>query len=312
MSLELDKLQTILETLHEADIDSLCQLDKEGFIVGKEETLEEFKARLDKIFNDIRDLDNELKDNNSFIVYGRLGIKNSDRIGQELCEEAKQIVSSKYAFAPSLIESFYAPKNFGFFVGGCAVSFDSGLCVILLRNAFKNKKKWLLYTSLELLAHELCHSARTPIKDNTLEEFFAYNISTSPLRRYLGNCFRSQWDSILILAPILLLMAVTILKAVIYPYINTTFFWLLIVIYPAFLIIRNNMALSKLTKAKRVLTSYLTKNENVMPVLFRCSLEEISSIAKMSNKQSFNSFIQCKAQSELRWKIIQSRFIEDL
>lgn len=305
------KLQTISENLRDENILTLCQLDKEGFLIGKDETLEEYKTRLDKIFNDIRELEQQLKDDNCFIVYGKLGIKNSDRIGKELCEEAKQIVSTKYAFEPSLIQSFYAPKNFGVFVGGCAISFDSGLSVILLRNVFKLKKKWLLYTSAELLAHELCHSARTPIKDNKLEEFFAYNISISPLRRYLGNCFRSQWDSILILAPILLLLAVTMLKAVIYPSINSVFFWILILIYPAFLVIRNHIALNKFNKAKKILTSYLPKKENAMPILFRCSFEEISSIAKIKDNSGFDSFIKKKVQSELRWKVIQSRFVEN-
>jgi len=305
----LEEIQTLIETLHESDISTLCQLDKEGFILGKDETLEDYKVRHDKIFNDIRDLDNELKDDNSFIIYGKLGIKNNYRIEQSLCEKAKLIVSAKYAFEPSLIQSFYAPKKFGFFVGGCAVSFDSGLSVILLRNVFKYKKKWLFYTSLELLAHELCHSARTPIKDNKLEEFFAYNISTSPLRRYLGNCFRSQLDSILILAPILLLMAVTILKTMSYPLINTLFFWILILIYPAFLGIRNHVALTKLNKAKKNLLLFLSKKENIMPLLFRCSFDEISSIARMKDKTNFDSFLYEKAQFELRWKVILSRFI---
>lgn len=308
-TITLEEIQTLIETLHESDISTLCQLDKEGFIIGKDETLEDYKARYDKIFNDIMDLDNELKDDNSFIVYGKLGIKNSDRIEQALCEKAKQIVSTKYAFEPSLIQSFYAPKKFGFFVGGCAISFDSGLSVILLRDVFKYKKKWLFYTSLELLAHELCHSARTPIKDNKLEEFFAYNISTSPLRRYLGNCFRSQWDSILILGPILMLMTVTVLKTVSYPLINTLFFWILIVIYPTFLGIRNHIALTKLNRAKKNLLLFLSKKENSMPLLFRCSFKEISSIARIKNKTEFDSFINEKAQSELRWKVILSRFI---
>lgn len=312
LSFELERLQTLLKTLHENDLSSLCQLDKEGFLIGQDETLDDYKIRLDKFFTDIRVLYDELKDDKSFIVYGRLGIKDSDRIGAELCEEAKHIVLAKYAFEPSSIECFYAPKSFGFFVGGCAISFDSGLSVILLRKAFRNKKKWLLYTSLELLAHELCHSARAPIKDNKLEEFFAYNISSSPLRKYLGNCFRSQWDSILILAPILLLMAVTMLKALIYPSINTVFFWILIFIYPAFLIIRNHISLSKFSKAKKSLSLYLTEKENVMPILFRCSFEEIASIAKLKDKTSFDSFVHDKSESELRWKVIRSRFIESL
>lgn len=306
----LEKLQTLVETLHENNIPSLCQLDKEGLLIGKDESLDDYKIRLDKIFNDAKDLNNELKDNNPFIVYDRLGIKNSDRIEQDLCEEAKVIVLSKYAFSPSLIHSFYAPRNFGFLIGGCAVTFDSGLSVILLRNVFRLKKKWLLYTSVELLAHELCHSARSPIKDNHLEEFFAYNISSSPLRRYIGNCFRSQSDSVLLLFPILLLMAVTILKALFFPSINTVFFWALIFIFPIFLSIRNQIALNKVKKTKKFLSSCILNKENIMPLLFRCTFDEITSISGMTDKESFDSFINKKKQTELRWKVISSRFVE--
>ncbi len=308
----LEKLQTITENLHKEDVSALCLLDNEGFIIGKDETLDNYKNRLSKIFNDIRDLNNELKDNNTFIVYGRLGIKSSDRIGQELCKEAVHIVSTKYSIEPSLIESFYAPKSFGLFVGGCAVTFDSGLSVILLKRKFKFKKKWLLYTSSELLAHELCHSARAPIMDNKLEEFFAYNISDSPLRKHLGNCFKSQWDSILILLPIFLLMTITIFKALVFPSINTVFFWVLILVYPAFLIIRNHFVMSKFYRAKDVLSLYLTKKDSIMPILFRSSFDEISTMAKIKSIHDFDSFIEGKTQAELRWKIIYSRFVKPI
>ena len=306
----VNKLASFIESLSEEQISPLCELDKEGFLIGAYETFEHYKQRLNNISNDATELKNKLANDADCNVYGKINIRNKDKISEKLSDKAKSIVNSKYAIEPLMTNAFYAEKGLGFLIGGCAVTFDSGLSLILLKNSFRNKAKWLFYSAKELVAHELCHSARAPINDNKLEEFFAYNTSPSPLRRYIGNCFRTSYDALLLLSPIFLLMIITFLNTFSVIHLDTFFFWILIFVYPAFLLIRNHISYTICQKAKKKLESFISFKQSSWPILFRSTYEEISAISKLSSIQEFNSFIEEKTKSMLRWRVIKARFLQ--
>ena len=114
---------------------------------------------------------------------------------------------------------------------------DEYFSVMLLRNAFRKHRRFLNYTRDELLAHELCHSVRQSLMEITLEEYFAYRTSKSPIRRYLGNCFIRDIDALFFVLPMLMLPIVEILKAaefftsygLIWPMFYTAVFYLIFV-----------------------------------------------------------------------------------
>ncbi|HBM15653.1 MAG TPA: hypothetical protein DD381_04825 [Lentisphaeria bacterium] len=308
----VDKLTSSIESLSEENLSLLCELDRKGFLIGKDEILDSYKKRLNNILNDAAELKNNLALNADFNILGRINISESDRISEKLSIKAKSIVNATYAFEPFMADAFYAKKGLGFFIGGCAITFDSGLSVILLRNSFRNKARWLFYSAKELVAHELCHSVRAPLNDNPIEEFFAYSVSPSPLRRYLGNCFRTGYDALLLLAPIFLLMVITFLKVFLVSSLDTLFFWILIFIYPSFLLIRNHFTFSTFRKAKKILEKFIPYKRSACPILFRCSYDEISAISKLRNIKEFNSFIKDKSETLLRWRVIKARFLQKL
>ena len=76
-------------------------------------------------------------------------------------------------FAIDYVPGFYLFEKVGLLWGGCSIYDDeTEMKVFLLRPAFKNKKRFLIYDRTELIAHELCHCARQVLHDHAIEEFF--------------------------------------------------------------------------------------------------------------------------------------------
>lgn len=97
--------------------------------------------------------------------------------------------------------------------------------------------------------------ARTPIQDHEYEEHFAYAISHSPLRRYTGNCFKSEKDAILFILPVFLLLLVQIGRVTYWPMIPAWPFWILAFVWPVFLTVCNIFARRRYFRAENALRS---------------------------------------------------------
>ncbi|MGE3953632.1 MAG: hypothetical protein AB7F31_00350 [Parachlamydiales bacterium] len=66
---------------------------------------------------------------------------------------------------------------------------------IQLREAFRTKERYLgLYSREELVAHELVHAGRAHLNEPKFEEIFAYWVSGSLLRRWLGPMIERPWE----------------------------------------------------------------------------------------------------------------------
>jgi len=153
----------------------------------------------------------------------------------------------------------------------------------------------------------LCHTARHVVNDNILEEFFAYQTAPSRVRRYLGNCFINKYDAVLFLLPTMVLLAAQILKTFstlsypIWP------FWILALTYPAFLLLRNNIARVVFFRACSKLLAF--GFVDALAILFRCDWDTVVEISNLASPEAFRRFVQKQASIDLKWKVIQHRFV---
>ena len=85
-------------------------------------------------------------------------------------------------------------------------------------------------------------------------------------------------------------------------------FFILVLIYPAFLLIRNQLARNRYFRAEKNLKEISVRQPEA--ILFRCSMDEIRSIATLK-KEQLRQWIQRKIQEELRWNIIALRFLPE-
>ena len=298
-----------IRKLEEKDIAPLMELDSMGLILAPGEDFESYKKRLEELFIHLEKLETELAEKNEIRLFDAITVYKDRRIGPEIMKEAAELNQKFYAFEIDWVPGFFLLQNLGLLWGGCAISFpEDSLSIFLIRSNFEKKRKWLFYRRDELLAHEICHIARMPIHDIVFEEHFAYRLSPSAMRRYLGNCFQSTWDAIFFIMPFLMLTGVQALKTFLIEWFPVYPFWILIALYPAFLIIRNQLSRDKYFSAKNNLEGI--KIQNPLPILFRCTKSDIYTIAAFQKDLlGLEEWIGKKTRTELRWKVISKRFM---
>jgi len=306
----IEILERICE-LRKDDDKALVELDAHGLLLAPGENLTDFKERLKKLFTHLVAFEKELAEKNEIRLFDAITVYKNLRIDTEIMQEATKLNKKFYDFEIDWVPGFFLSQSLGLLWGGCAISFpEDSLSIFLIRANFAKKRKWLFYKRDELLAHELCHIARMPLHDRDFEEHFAYRLSPSRLRRYLGNCFQSTWDAICFLIPFFLLVASQTIKTFFFDWLPTYPFWVLITIYPAFLLIRNKMSRDKYFKAKRNMEKVHV--ENPLPILFRCTKNEIYTIAAFQHDLlGLQEWVSRKTRTELRWKIMAERFMTE-
>jgi hypothetical protein len=304
----LDK--TEIESLTEKDIDKLVSLDQKGLLIGYKDDILSYKKRLSNIESEIQSLKEELEIKGKIELFHKVYATKNNLISTDILTEASEYTKKVYNFSVNWIPGFYLTKGLGLLTGGCAATTETGFTFFLIRSGFSSKNKWLWYSRNELLSHELCHAAREPVKDRRLEEFFAYKLSTSPLRRYLGNCFQGTFDAILLLLPLFLLLAMQVINTFFHATIPIIIFWIIAFIYPSFLLIRNQLYRNYYFKAQKSLFSAYGNNIPSDSILFRCNSKETIQIGKFINSPTeLKKWIEDNTRNKLRWKIITKRFI---
>ncbi len=287
----------------------LLKLDHAGFVPAPGMTMEEFLQQTEKILETHRRFDEALETDGSADIFNTVTVHPEERIAPELVEEIAGVTEDLYGFAVRHVPGFYLTRAVGLLWGGCMLSDpDEHFSVMLLRNAFRKHRRFLNYTRDELLAHELCHSVRQSLTEITLEEYFAYRTSKSPVRRYLGNCFIRDIDALLFVLPMLLLPVVEILRAVRFPEFPTWPFWILALLYPAKLLIRNARSRAVVNRARAALKSCNVRQ--VEAILFRSTLDELKTFPGFAgDPEKFLQWANQRSETELRWQIILRRFI---
>ena len=288
-------------------LDKLISLDSAGFLITEGESAEDFLQRVSNTEKVYADFNAELETGANVKIFDLFEVNSDCRISPELSGEAAEITGNLYGFAVSHVPGFYLTKEIGLLWGGCLIGDpDENFAVFLLRDAFRKHRRFLNYRREELLAHELCHSVRHVMCEPRLEEYFAYQTSPSPLRRYLGNCFISDKDAWGFLIPVMFLPLAEVTRALWLPGFPSWIFWIIAMIYPLFLLLRNNFSRSLVNRARRVLQAAQLKFGEA--VLFRATLQELAEIGRLE-VADFEQYAAEKAEKSLRWKVIYERFI---
>ncbi len=299
----------MIDSLQEDDLESLSKLDAAGIIFKPGESFPEFKNRLCSHLMSLTDFNRLIRETGEFDLFDDFKLYEKDRIGDEIIQEASAVTERLYHFSISWVPGFFLSKSSEMLWGGCAIHIpEEHLTVFLIRKNFASRKRWFIYRREELLAHELCHAARSPLKDFIFEEFFAYQTAPSKIRRYMGNCFRRQIDALLFVLPVMLLLAVQLVDTFTSYRMPVWIFWIIALACPAFMLVRNQFARNCFYKARKALLAI--PGAIPEPILFRCTSQEIKAIAgKCGNPAGLMNYIQERTSAELRWKVISNRFI---
>jgi len=273
-----------IEKLSENDMEALSKLDARGLLLAPDETIESYKRRLATLRDHLMEIHSELEANGFLPLFSAIVLEKRSRIPHDILMEATEIDEKFYGFSIDWVPGFLLSKSLGFLWGGCAISFpENHLSIFLIRAVFAKRRQWLFYRRDELLAHELCHVARMPIRDRSFEEMFAYRLSPSAFRRYIGNCLQHQRDAVFFIVPFFLLLAVQTAKHLIeLPWLPILPFWILAGLYPLFLLMRNQFLRNKFFRAKRNLE--VAGVESPLPLMFRLGREEIFEFASFAGE----------------------------
>ena len=273
--------------------DFLLKLDAHGIFPSAAENAEDFRTRLLIEYDYVQKIKIDSEKNSDTIILwqsadakDKLEVRKKDNIDKNLFAPAYELTRELYDFAIDYIPGFYLFDKVGLLWGGCSIYDDeTQMKVFLLRPVFKNKKRFLIYSRDELIAHELCHCARQVLHDHQIEEYFAYQTAISPLRRYIGNCFIKSSDAILFLLPALLLPIAQIIKNYFFTALPILPFWLLILCTVGYFLLRNQYSRSIIAKASRNLAEITSKPS---AVLFRSEFSELKVLSKSFEKYYSN------------------------
>ena len=306
-----EKIVAELAAREDDALELWAKLDENGLFPGENEDKQAFLDRCRNIFAFSRRLDRELKDHGGAVSAFGLKLREKARIPEEIMREASAKTEKLYGFKINWARGFFVTERMGLLWGGSSwYAPESGELLFIIRPAFERRKKWFIYRRDELLAHELCHVAHTPVADDKLEEFFAYQTSDSRFRRYLGNIFVRGMDAFIFLAPPFILLAVQMLNIFAGTGIAEWPFWALIGLVPAGFLIRNQRSRNLYFRAEKKLATLEIKSPRA--VLFRCTVREIAAIAAASGKEELKQWLIERIKTTRRFKIIGYRFLREI
>ena len=286
------------------NIDVLAAYDANGFLLGADESAEDFAKRLRLFQANRQKLEDALQKDGKYDAEGIIVTPN-DRIPNTLFAKIAEHTKRLYRFQIDWVPGFFIDPSFSLLFGGCAFcSYPDFFTMFIIRRTFKTQEKWLIYNRDELLAHELCHVARIALLSEEFEETFAYQTSASSFRKLIGGIFRKQTDSFMFLGVTFVLLFAQILRTQWLHSIPIWPFWSLVGLVFAWLLIRHAFHCRRLGIAQRHIAE-LFGTDNAFPVLFRCTDAELHRFAS-TEPQTLKTWIS--EQNSLRWQIIRKRF----
>lgn len=302
--------EELLVRAAEGDSEALCTLDSMGFLLKEGEDAPGYVERIRSMHRRYLLFLENTADGREYEVYSGIRIREDARIPAAIMDEAAEATEQRYGFSIHWAPGYFLSGGLGALWGGCALSDDEpdSVPVFLIRKNFRDSRKFFIYSRDELLSHELCHAARAPLMDRMLEEHFAYAISHSPLRRYMGNCFQTDRDALLFLGPVLLLLLVQILVQFAGWTLPVWPFWILALAWPVYLLVRNAVQRRIYFRAERNLRECGFRRPYA--ALFRCTSPEIRRFSTLRGAD-LEKALADSAQTSLRMNIILTRFQQE-
>ena len=308
-------LFNLVQALADGDEDAMIQLDRYGLLAAPGEDNTACATRIKSWLEADSNLLMDIKCGHSVELDPGIKVTKNDVIASEVREPAAAKCRELYGFSVDWAPGFFLRSGVGLLWGGCAWHDEkSNITVFALRNSFRTSANYLVYNRDELIAHESCHAARSPFgNDWQLEEFFAYQTSTNPFRRYIGNCFVLKSDAILFLAPAFIVLLQQIIKSFYVPSFPWWPAWIIFATAIGYLLGRNQFARNNFFRAgKNLKKFYNISGKDANCFLFRCTWQEIKTIAGISGKDSCNKYLLAPETCDLRRKTAIKRFVPEL
>lgn len=297
--------EELIEKAKSGDMETLVTLDANGFLIAPNENPQSFAKRLRTLLEKLTDLKKQVSEKEFYEIEG-MKFKSDGLIPKHDFLNSMEKNQELYDFSIDWVPGFYQNPSMGWLFGGCCYTSEPDFFSFFqVRETFKLKNKWMFYNRDELVAHELCHVARSGIDAKKFEEFFAYKTSPKKFRRGFGSALYSTIDTYMILIASISLPVIQYLRlnqlidVPFWPFL--TFLSLLIGNFVRrYFSLKNNFE-----KAKKKLEPFFgCKGQSV---LFRCSDNEIFEIAKLS-KEKLSEKVSELTKNDLRWQIINQRF----
>ena len=304
----LDKKKQTLAI--QGDINTLIRLDDLGLFLAPDESLETYGERLKTIAQYLDRINTAFKMGKTVEIFDT-HFHHKSHIPIKAFKESKNITVPLYRFSIDWVPAFFSNRYIGILAAGAAFYSRTPYTVLfLIRKSFAIKKKWIIYTREELIAHELCHVARMAHHSEIFEEVFSYQTASTAFRRICGGIIRKHSDNYLIIAALFILVIaqciITLLPIPLYQRLGFIGVSIAIGIL-AWIGIRYIWVWYCFTKAKRNI-SYWVKSKDVMALLFRCSDTEIIKLASLSNSVAVKDWLEKQYRHSIRWKVICSKF----
>lgn len=214
--------------------------------------------------------------------------------------EGLGLIEKQFDSSPDWIEVFTQSKGLPFWEGAATWIEEnpngSRSCRIQIKDSFLAR----LYSTEEVVAHEMVHAVRLMFDEKRFEEILAYRTSKSWFRRYFGPLFSGASESKWFLGAIGLSWVIYLVEMVFdFPVFGN---WVLLL--PIFLL--SFLAL-RLRKSQGIFAAALrnleTRSSNPLGVALRLTDQEIELFAQ-STSDEIDRFLKGQQEGNLRWKQI--------
>ena len=292
------ELFALVNQLENGSEDALAELDKYGLFAAAGEDCRQCACRIKKWLEANNTLVRELKSGRTVEIDPGINVSKKDLIPDDFTCEADKKTNELYGFSLSWVPGFFLNSGVGPLWGGCAWHDDtSERTLFALRGSFRKKNTYLVYDRNELIAHESCHAARSPLGNDWQLEECILNLNFS------GEAF-------VFLMPAFLLLLQQLLRMLYLPDFPGWPAWIILVAAISYLLGRNHFARSRYFKAeKNIITFTGCGQKEAGAVLFRSSWQDIKQIAACRNAEQLEKYLRQEIRGNLRLKTALRRFI---
>lgn len=271
--------------------DLLSKYRKQGFIVGPDETEENFLKRIHICTSALSE---EYFPVSSPKIFDKNEIISLLNRNIQYRHTKYESLLAAFSWLPIFLSNHKLPFWIGGAVWICSKT-DVVIPILQLRTHFIKRRRINLYLPEEICIHEALHAMRTSFEEPKFEELLAYSTSPNSLHKWFGPLFQTSSESTLFLIFLVL------------GSIGGLFFYTAIVpflIYLSFLILRLYSRHKAMSACSKTLKKLFPQIE-IFSIIIHLTDKEILKFSKMSEKKTF-SYI--KNQSCLRWKQIKTLF----
>jgi hypothetical protein len=302
----MDLPDDIIEQAGSGSTAALAELDRRGFIPAETEDFADFAERLKRCRERAAEFEQSMTGESATfqIPEDGLTLHQADRIPAELFIGAGTVTEELYGFSIDWVPGFF--KDCGLLFGGGAYSFPPDFfSIFIINESFATQERWLIYGRQELLAHELCHVARSGFASPACEELHAYQTAKTGFRRRFGGIVHRERDSYLFLGTALVLLLGQFVRVFALPAMPIWPFWIPFILCSVFLLWRHLGLLQRYDRAGTILETACLPGKS-RHIRFRCTDAEIFELAGLATAD-LPAWLAARPDTP-RWRVIKARF----